>query len=174
MSGTLKLTKLKSEFTEGDLCIYSNVKPHLSLSTELLEKAPDDTDFALERLLQLSSIPPKVIGNILIERGITDFIESWTSREQGSAYRESEDFIKSWTTKETEFLGDKVVRELLVMKDKEFIRDSVLVEPSRSRLYPDLETYLRRQDEYVKFTLQHNSVDFITEILNAEKFIKTL
>lgn len=173
MSGTLKYTKLKSEASPRDWIILSNIKPHLQLSLELLGKPPLDTDFALERLLQYKSIPwTSLEGNVLVERGVSDFLESWTSQEENKNLRESSEFIKPWL--ELEFKDKPVTRELLVMLDRGFIQEKVLAEPSRSRRFPDVDTYLSRQSEYVKFTEKWNKIDSVIEIRDAEKFIREL
>ena len=65
---------------------------------------------------------------------------------------------------------------LLVMLDKDFILDKVLNEPNRRRYYPDLEIYLKRQEEYVEFTKKYNSIEKedIIEIHDAYEYINNL
>jgi hypothetical protein len=44
----------------------------------------------------------------------------------------------------------------------------------RKSIYPDLYTYRRKQDEYVEFTQNCNSIDKVTVITNAMDYINKL
>lgn len=60
------------------------------------------------------------------------------------------------------------------MLDEDFIENRVLNEINRLRYYPDLETYLKRQEEYVEFTKRYNHIDEVIEIRNAYDYIESL
>ena len=60
------------------------------------------------------------------------------------------------------------------MLDEDFILDKVLDEPNRRRYYPDLEIYLKKQEEYVNFTKQYNDIDEVIEIHDAYEYIDNL
>lgn len=60
------------------------------------------------------------------------------------------------------------------MKDEKFIEKNVLLETTRKKVYPDLKTYLEKQEKYVKFTEKWNLIDKTIEIFDAFEYIKSL
>ncbi len=183
MSGALKATTINSPQHKDALKIWSEIKPYWNYRKTLFptELPGTDGDFIIQRLLQLKNIRDLIENgdiagggrDICIERGVSDMIKCMIdngtfSGGNADIYRiiEEERNITPcwWTTKKI----------LLVMLDKNFIQEKVLNEPNRLRYYPDLETYLRRQEEYVEFTKKYNCIDEVIEIRDAYNYINSI
>jgi hypothetical protein len=182
MSGTLKATTIGSPRYEEALKIWSDIKPYWNYRKTLFpEELPGtDGDFIIQRLIKLNNYRELVMEgelsgskDICIERGVSDMIKCMI--DNGTFKGEDKDIYKIieeegnifpiwWTTRKI----------LLVMLDKDFIENRVLNEINRLRYYPDLETYLKRQEEYVEFTKRYNHIDEVIEIRNAYDYIESL
>lgn len=182
MSGTLKATTMGSPRYEEALKIWSDIKPYWNYRKTLFpEELPGtDGDFIIQRLIKLNNYRELVMEgelsgskDICIERGVSDMIKCMI--DNGTFKGEDKDIYKIieeegnifpiwWTTR----------RILLVMLDEDFIENRVLNEINRLRYYPDLETYLKRQEEYVEFTKRYNHIDEVIEIRNAYDYIESL
>jgi hypothetical protein len=182
MSGTLKATTIGSPRYEEALKIWSDIKPYWNYRKTLFpEELPGtDGDFIIQRLIKLNNYRELVMEgelsgskDICIERGVSDMIKCMI--DNGTFKGEDKDIYKIieeegnifpiwWTTR----------RILLVMLDEDFIENRVLSEINRLRYYPDLETYLKRQEEYVEFTKRYNHIDEVIEIRNAYDYIESL
>ena len=182
MSGTLKATTIGSPRYEEALKIWSDIKPYWNYRKTLFpEELPGtDGDFIIQRLIKLNNYRELVMEgelsgskDICIERGVSDMIKCMI--DNGTFKGEDKDIYKIieeegnifpiwWTTR----------RILLVMLDEDFIENRVLNEINRLRYYPDLETYLKRQEEYVEFTKRYNHIDEVVEIRNAYDYIESL
>ena len=182
MSGTLKATTIGSPRYEEALKIWSDIKPYWNYRKTLFpEELPGtDGDFIIQRLIKLDNYRELITEgelsgskDICIERGVSDMIKCMI--DNGTFKGEDKDIYKIieeegnifpiwWTTR----------RILLVMLDEDFIENRVLNEINRLRYYPDLETYLKRQEEYVEFTKRYNHIDEVIEIRNAYDYIESL
>jgi hypothetical protein len=182
MSGTLKATTIGSPRYEEALKIWSDIKPYWNYRKTLFpEELPGtDGDFIIQRLIKLNNYRELVMEgelsgskDICIERGVSDMIKCMI--DNGTFKGEDKDIYKIieeegnifpiwWTTR----------RILLVMLDEDFIENRVLNEINRLRYYPNLETYLKRQEEYVEFTKRYNHIDEVIEIRNAYDYIESL
>jgi hypothetical protein len=182
MSGTLKATTIGSPRYEEALKIWSDIKPYWNYRKTLFpEELPGtDGDFIIQRLIKLNNYRELITEgelsgskDICIERGVSDMIKCMI--DNGTFKGEDKDIYKIieeegnifpiwWTTR----------RILLVMLDEDFIENRVLNEINRLRYYPDLETYLKRQEEYVEFTKRYNHIDEVIEIRNAYDYIESL
>lgn len=182
MSGTLKATTIGSPRYEEALKIWSDIKPYWNYRKILFpEELPGtDGDFIIQRLIKLNNYRELVMEgelsgskDICIERGVSDMVKCMI--DNGTFKGEDKDIYKIieeeknifpiwWTTR----------RILLVMLDEDFIENRVLNEINRLRYYPDLETYLKRQEEYVEFTKRYNHIDEVIEIRNAYDYIESL
>lgn len=182
MSGTLKATTIGSPRYEEALKIWSDIKPYWNYRKTLFpEELPGtDGDFIIQRLIKLNNYRELVMEgelsgskDICIERGVSDMVKCMI--DNGTFKGEDKDIYKIieeegnifpiwWTTR----------RILLVMLDEDFIENRVLNEINRLRYYPDLETYLKRQEEYVEFTKRYNHIDEVIEIRNAYDYIESL
>lgn len=186
MSGALKATTINNAPRhKKNLKIWSDIKPYWNYRKTLFpEELPGtDGDFIIQRLLQiqdmikLSEEGYLPIYDWVIERGVSDMIKCMIDNKTFSG---DDDDIYRIINEEYNLLNSigygKPEKILLIMKDEDFIIEKVLEEPNRKRYYPDLETYLRRQDEYVEFTKKYNNIgdENIINITNAYKYIDNL
>ena len=182
MSGTLKATTIGSPRYEEALKIWSDIKPYWNYRKTLFpEELPGtDGDFIIQRLIKLNNYRELVMEgelsgskDICIERGVSDMIKCMI--DNGTFKGEDKDIYKIIEEEESIFpIWWTTRRILLVMLDKDFIENRVLNEINRLRYYPDLETYLKRQEEYVEFTKRYNHIDEVIEIRNAYDYIESL
>lgn len=182
MSGTLKATTIGSPRYEEALKIWSDIKLYWNYRKTLFpEELPGtDGDFIIQRLIKLSNYRELVMEgelgggkDICIERGVSDMIKCMI--DNGTFKGEDKDIYKIIKEEENIFpIWWTTRRILLVMLDKDFIENRVLNEINRLRYYPDLETYLKRQEEYVEFTKKYNHIDEVIEIRNAYDYIEGL
>lgn len=182
MSGTLKATTIGSPRYEEALKIWSDIKPYWNYRKTLFpEELPGtDGDFIIQRLIKLNNYRELVMEgelsggkDICIERGVSDMIKCMI--DNGTFKGEDKDIYKIIEEEENIFpIWWTTRRILLVMLDKDFIENRVLNEINRLRYYPDLETYLKRQEEYVEFTKRYNHIDEVIEIRNAYDYIESL
>jgi hypothetical protein len=182
MSGTLKATTIGSPRYEEALKIWSDIKPYWNYRKTLFpEELPGtDGDFIIQRLIKLNNYRELVMEgelsgskDICIERGVSDMIKCMI--DNGTFKGEDKDIYKIIEEEENIFpVWWTTRRILLVMLDEDFIENRVLNEINRLRYYPDLETYLKRQEEYVEFTKRYNHIDEVIEIRNAYDYIESL
>lgn len=182
MSGTLKATTIGSPRYEEALKIWSDIKPYWNYRKTLFpEELPGtDGDFIIQRLIKLNNYRELIMEgelsggkDICIERGVSDMIKCMI--DNGTFKGEDKDIYKIIEEEESIFPIWWTTRKiLLVMLDKDFIENRVLNEINRLRYYPDLETYLKRQEEYVEFTKRYNHIDEVIEIHNAYDYIESL
>lgn len=182
MSGTLKATTIGSPRYEEALKIWSDIKPYWNYRKTLFpEELPGtDGDFIIQRLLKLNNYRELITEgelsgskDICIERGVSDMIKCMI--DNGTFKGDDKDIYKIIEEEENIFpIWWTTRRILLVMLDKDFIENRVLNEINRLRYYPNLETYLKRQEEYVEFTKRYNHIDEVIEIRNAYDYIESL
>ena len=182
MSGTLKATTIGSPRYEEALKIWSDIKPYWNYRKTLFpEELPGtDGDFIIQRLIKLDNYRELITEgelsgskDICIERGVSDMIKCMI--DNGTFKGEDKDIYKIIEEEENIFpIWWTTRRILLVMLDEDFIENRVLNEINRLRYYPDLETYLKRQEEYVEFTKRYNHIDEVIEIRNAYDYIESL
>lgn len=182
MSGSLKLTTMtRSRKYKNDFKIYSDVKPHYEYINRFFKgiREPSDLDFAIHRLLTLKT-PGLLEGreNISIERGISDFLQCYINRPETNKYLDLS-FIPEVISEERKILssirkGEETRKILLVMLDKNFIKNTILLEPTRKIIYENVDYYLERQRDYVKFTETYNNISEVIEITNAIEYLNNL
>jgi hypothetical protein len=182
MSGTLKATTIGSPRYEEALKIWSDIKPYWNYRKTLFpEELPGtDGDFIIQRLIKLNNYRELITEgelsgskDICIERGVSDMIKCMI--DNGTFKGEDKDIYKIIEEEGNIFpIWWTIRRILLVMLDEDFIENRVLNEINRLRYYPDLETYLKRQEEYVEFTKRYNHIDEVIEIRNAYDYIESL
>lgn len=186
MSGTFKYTTMTSgsEWKES-FKVFSDIKPWWNYRLNLFPGSlkGNDGDFVIYRLLTLS-LPgylPKD-KDIVIERGISDSILCMISDKGENLWEDGEDRV--WSEAEIGRCIDEelkilrpygdVKKVLFIMLDKKFIEEKILTEPNRKRYYPDVETYLKKQEEYVEFTKRYNEIDEEILITDAYEYLKRL
>ena len=186
MSGALKETTIKNAPRhENSLKIWSDIKPYWEYRKTLFpEELPGtDGDFIIQRLLKIKDMAKLYkegclsYHNWVIERGVSDMIKCMIDNK--TFHGDDEDIYRiiyeEYNLLDNLGLG-KPEKLLLVMLDKDFIVDKVLKEPNRKRYYPDLETYLKKQDEYVEFTKKYNKIkdENVINIHDAYDFIENI
>ena len=175
MCGCFKYTTIQAKRGPTDIVVPSLIKPKAELSLSLLGRVPEDTEFALDRLTQLQAVFKDYVPGTTawIERGILDYLESWTARPENAGARGDRAFLAPWMAAESAALpaGVPVRRVLLVMGDHDFVRDVVLAEPARARRYPGVQEYMSRQTEYTRFIQDNLDLDEITIIRSASDYL---
>lgn len=186
MSGALKATTINNAPRhEKDLKIWSDIKPYWNYRKTLFpEELPGtDGDFIIQRLLQIQNMIKLTkegclsYYNWVIERGVSDMIKCMIDNKTFTGTDEDIYRIIHEEYNLLDNIGFGIPRKiLLVMLDEDFIVDKVLNEPNRKRYYPDLETYLKRQEEYVEFTKKYNNIgeEDVINITNAYEYIDNL
>lgn len=191
MSGSLKATTIKGLLQRGRLGyalpVFSVIKPWKTYHRELLEgltEKSNNLDLAalslcnLENVLMQSELDPD-IEFILAERGVLDNIWYWMKVE-GKDWRkgEGEDILRKVREAEIQLeekYGFTEMRNtMLVMEDRDFIKSHVLKTPARKEIFPDVDTYLKEQDDYCDFLLKYggNKLHY-REIKNAPEYLST-
>lgn len=177
MSGSLKLTTINALYSE-DFKVYSDTKAFYDMDRDYFNwsSRPNDAHLAIHRILTLS-LPdylPKD-RNISIERGVTDNLFCVPTRKIDGLSKYSDINIKELVKLELDVIarrsGASVRKILMIMEDKDFIINKVLTEPHRCALYPDINSYMRKQEEYVNFTLKHNDISETISIPDANYYI---
>lgn len=182
MSGSFKLTTMtRSKNYKDDFKIYSDVKPHYGYINQFFKdiRQPSDLDFVIHRLLTLKT-PGLLEGkkNISIERGVSDFLQCYINRPETNKYLDLS-FIPKVISEERDILTslqpkEELKKVLLVMLDKDFISNTILLEPTRKAIYDNIDYYLERQRDYVKFTETYNNISEVIEIKNALEYLNNL
>lgn len=178
LSGTFKGTTIKSQLNPNTIPVWSMIKTWKRLETGTFSGlvSINDLNYALLHLCNLEhTLKTTDKKDILVERGVSDM-----SFYRLNAYRNmSENIDDSWIHKSVEeelrlCENYKVHKILLVQNDREFIENVVLSEKTRREVFPDLDTYLKNQDQYVKFCEKYNSIDEIIVINNAKSYLESL
>lgn len=178
MSGSLKLATITSNH-KYDFKVYSDTKPFYDMDRDYFNwsSRPNDAHLAIHRLLTLSLdgyLPSD--KNIAIERGVTDNVFCIPNRKIEGLSKYSDIDILGLVKLERNIISSKcpeieIRKILLVMKDSEFILSHVINEPHRRSLYPNLNEYYSKQDEYVEFTTKYNTINKTIIINDAKDYI---
>ena len=129
-------------------------------------------NLALLHLCNLSTIDGSFAGNILIERGVTDPI-FYQVMDCPNLLR-NPSWIEKAVQEELKLLPEEPKKILLIQKDRDFIENTVLSEPTRREIFENADIYLEKQDLYVNFTKRFNKISEIVEIDCAAKFLEEL
>lgn len=175
LSGSLKMATLNSSLYENDFKVYSDTKPFYGMDERYFNwsSRPNDAHLAIHRILTLQ-LPGYLPDDkdVVIERGVTDNAFCIPNRKiQGMDCYDLID-IDGLVDLESKALSKyDVSRKLLIMRDENFIINEVLKDRYRRTLYPDLSTYLEKQDDYVRFTRKYNDIDEEVVIADAKDYI---
>ncbi len=175
MSGTFKSTTL--EVDADDLFFPEIIKSNIKLwkSYEKLFPAvyqSSNLNYAVLHLLGLEQ-SNRELPNLLIERGVTDSL--CYERVFKGNNQVSKEMIDAVVMKELELLSKyEVEKILLIQKDREFIENVVLKEPSRAAWFKGVDDYLYQQEKYVGFTKAHNEIASEIIIDSAEDYVKNV
>lgn len=179
MSGTLKATTIKSKYSSY-FKVLSETKPYFNIDKRYFNWSArsNNAHICSCRIMILSNYLP-TNKDIVCERGVTDFI--FGLPDSNISGMDSYDLIdiNGLSELESNLLcnsnNSPIRKVLLVMKDEDFIINEVLSgEDSyyRKRLYPDLDTYFKKQNEYIDFTCKYNLINEVVPILNARDYIE--
>jgi hypothetical protein len=169
---------IKTLITPDTAVVWSMIKTWKRLETGiysgLIER--NDLNYALLHLCNLEhTLKTTDKKDILVERGVSDM-----SFYRLSAYRNidpdaSDKWIREAIEEELRICQCQAVHKiLLVQNDREFIENVVLSEKTRREVFPDLDTYLKCQDQYVKFCEQYNDISEVITINNAKSYLESL
>lgn len=178
LSGTFKSTMIKTLITPDTAVVWSMIKTWKRLETGiysgLIER--NDLNYALLHLCNLEhTLKTTDKKDILVERGVSDM-----SYYRLQAYRNidpdaSDKWIREAIEEELRICqGQAVHKILLVQNDREFIENVVLSEKTRCEVFPDLDTYLKCQDQYVKFCEKYNDISEAITINNSRSYLESL
>ena len=172
MSGTFKSTTIDSESEgfENPTIIRYMIKPWKRIEEKLFPGLIEKNNiiFATLHLCNLESQVSNLdIDHLtLIERGVTDML-FYQSQECNSIVQND-----SWIKKAVEYeLGlvendaNSPEKILLIQKDRDFIENKILSEPTRREIFPD---------DYVKFTGKYNKLTDIIIINDANVYLNSL
>lgn len=179
MSGTLKATTIKSRYSSY-FKVLSETKPYFNIDKRYFNWSArsNNAHICSCRIMILSNYLP-TNRDIVCERGVTDFI--FGLPDSNISGMDSYDLIdiNGLSELESNLLcnsnNSPIRKVLLVMKDEDFIINEVLSGKDsyyRKRLYPDLDTYIKKQDEYIDFTCKYNLINEVVPILNARDYIE--
>lgn len=181
MSGGLKLSTIRTLYKEC-FVVLSDTKPFFKLDELYFNwsSRPNDAHLAIHRLLTLDLegyLPNN--RDIAIERGVTDNAFCIPNRKINGMLSYSDIDINGLVKLESDIIFkrancSKITKRLLVMKDHNFILSKVLNNIYRRAIYPDVDSYIKKQDEYIEFTCKYNDIDNITEITNARDYIENV
>lgn len=181
MSGSFKATTISSEANKlitPPAIVWSMIKSWKYAESNIFSNltSPDHLNFAMLHLCTLETIVKCSPGvqNILVERGVTDAIFYWLRNNVSAGADNS--WISEAVNRELQIVsGFEVEKVLLIMKDREFIENIVLKEPSRRLAFPlGVDSYLEDQNKYVDFTCRWNNITEVEEITSAQDYIKKL
>jgi hypothetical protein len=179
MSGTLKSATISrfnwpwNEDAENTVIIKSSIKVWKNNRDLLFPWLKGESNLVYS-LLHLTRLEDYVFGDYkyIIERGITDslYYESLKDSE-----RVTPSIISSAVNRESEILQPGMIKKtLMIMLDKDFIRNKTLSEKTRADWFQGVEDYLEKQEDYVKFTKKYNDITEIIEIKDAREYLESL
>lgn len=177
MCGAFKYTTIINKHPEG-YHIFSEVKSFKDLGEKFFNEKVlyNDLTLATIRLERLRCFPIKENNDISIERGVTDYLHCYLTREKTNNL--SPELIMGVVDEENRILQEKgfdeINKTLLIMKDESFIEKVILKEPHRLKTYLNLDYYLSCQEDYVKFTKKYNDIAEVIEITDAIEYLNNL
>lgn len=176
LSGTFKTTTILSEsqHCNNPDIVWSMIKLWKDLESDedikgKIEK--NHLNFALLHLCILgNSLKSSNKDEVMVfsERGVSDPLFYYGGGKQLP-------WFNKLIQEETELCGDlEIEKILLIQKDEKFIEEVVLNEPHRRAIFSNVNEYLKKQDEYIRFTMDYNLITKEIEIINAKEYIKSL
>ena len=180
LSGTFKGTTI-SALDHDAKVMKSSIKPwkHYQFGPFKGLVTDNDLTYGILHLVRLEEVFENLRegDDLSVERSISDclFYYSYSDEfeKEGTL---TEEKVKELVEEEKKMLeGKEVKRILLIQKDRDFIRDVILKEPTRQKTFKgDVDYYLEMEDRYVEWTNKYNDIDEVIEIDNAKDYIKTL
>lgn len=179
MSGALKNQTINTE-NPGIPVMKSGIKSWKELEEESLRGliTPGDLNFAALHLIRLRDWIELCGNNLVVERGVTDFLFFHFYSQQyhpGKTLETDLALIKDLVSREKKILGDDCEKILLIQRDPDFVRERVFSDPYRNTTFRgDLDLYLRMQEEYIQFTKTWNIIDREIVIESAKEYIEKI
>ena len=178
MSGTFKTSTIQSK---NKLNLYPVVWSMIKLWKDLEVGEfkgyiiPNHLNFALLHLCNLSNIlkleETKSSSTILVERGVTDplfYYGQLNDERIREIVKKEEDLCNSYLS------NCAIEKILLIQEDVEFIEKVILNEPHRRAIFPDVDSYMKKQEEYINFTRKYNNITKTIKIENAKEYLGSL
>ena len=173
MSGTFKTTTINKKH-KNEVIIISAIKDWKHFRTKLFPWLVGETNlnYSLLHLVRLKDSMEKS-QDYIIERGITDSLY-YEYQKQPTLITPS--IISSAVKQESDIISNvgNVHKILLTMHDEKFIAEKVLSEITRAECFQGVEDYMKKQEDYVKFTKAYNDITEIIEIKDAREYLESL
>lgn len=177
LSGSFKssmIEKYKKDNPES-LIIRSKIKDWKNYEQGLFKGLTvySDVTYGILHLIGLRDIiNMEIKGDIMIERGITDslFYHFYKGNDLDSTL-----IVEAVKEEKKLLLPDfyKIEKILLVQRDLDFIKNNVLVNPYRGKVFNNnVDNYMKMQDQYVEFTKKYNQFNKVYDITDARWFIE--
>lgn len=179
MSGALKAATIRSKYSSY-FKVLSETKSYFDIDKRYFNWSArsNNAHICSCRIMILSSYLP-TDRSIVCERGVTDFVFSLPDFKISGMDSYDLIDINGLSELEASLLynsnNSPIRKVMLVMRDEDFIASKVLNGDEsyyRKRLYPDLSTYLKKQDEYIDFTCKYNLINEVIPIYNAREYIE--
>lgn len=180
MSGALKNQTILKESPPSAKIMKSAIKPWKNLENGPLHNliVPSDLNFAALHLIRLNDWVELCGENLVVERGVTDFLFFHFRSQQyhpGKTLEMDINLIKDLVQKENSILSSPCEKILLIQRDPNFVIEKVFEDPHRKATFSgDVNLYLRMQEEYIQFTKTWNTIDREVIIENAKEYIEEI
>lgn len=193
MSGTFKGTSIKAYLKGREdmaLPIFSLPKPWKKLEKGVLRGHIQEGNNMNLAALTLCTLQHTLWVNealengncfdlLLAERGVLDNMWYWTRKEGSKLSAQEQESVVSQVRREElrieEELGWEEWRNLvLIMEDEDFIDSHILSEPTRRQWFPDVQSYLEAQRDYINFLRKHIPDLRERRIENAAEYLRKL
>ena len=169
LSGSLKGTTIENKESCSQV-MRSEIKVWKNNRNLLFPWIVEETNINYA-LLHLTRLEDYKIGNLVVERGVTDMM-FYELKKNPELITSS--IIENAVKREIEILGGddvEVKKILLIMSDQEFIANRVLQEKTRHEWFKSVDDYIENQNEYIDFTETYNDISEVIVINDAKDYI---
>ena len=187
ISGTFKTTTIEAELEKPNEkgwsveAMWSGIKYWKSLEEGIFSDLIPYSDLNYA-ILHLSRLKDKLYeskskgpGYLYVERGVSDMLYYWINSQD----KEKGEISKEWlmaVMKEEDMLTEQrsyhtPQKVLLVQKDIDFIKETIIGGP-RGKFFPGgLQDYLKQQERYIEFTKELNNITKEVVIKDAYQYV---
>ena len=175
LSGCLKGTTIQAR-EKNSLILTSSIKSWKYYQDGLFkDQIPyDDLIYSVLHFVRLEEFIKDGYGqDLVVERGVTDSIFYRQIKEGKGAQEDS--LVKKAVDTETSLIpfGYEVEKILLIQRDLDFVRTTILKDPYRRETFKDdPELYMDLQNKYIEWTMTHNKINRAIEINDAKVYIE--
>lgn len=177
LSGTFKSATIETLQNKDTAVVWSMIKSAKRLETGIYNGmiGYNDLSYAIQHLTLLEYVLKTTDKkDILVERGISDmtFYRMIAYERMGETIDDS--WIRKSVEEELRLCGDHGIHKvLLIQNDREFIKNTILSEPTRAEKFPNgLDDYLKSQELYVKHTETYNNISEVITINDAKSYLE--